>query len=110
MTKKDTSSPLAIVPAVLGLIGAAAAVLLALLTKSLICHGDSDTSCRTGLMNIQLLVALAGLIPLVAMLRASIQRKTMLAFGLFFIAILIYAAWAVLNDAAVHGWDNLKIF
>ena len=110
MARKDTSSQLAIVAAVLGLIGAAAAVLLALLTKSLICHGDSDTSCRTGLMNLQLLVALAGLIPLVAMFRASIQRKTRLALGLFLTAVLIYGAWAVLNDAAVHGWDNLKFF
>ena len=25
-------------------------------------------------------------------------------------AVLLYVAWALLNDAAVHGWDNLKVF
>lgn len=85
-------------------------VWIAVLTKSLICHGDTGTTCRDGLMSAQLLMAFAGLIPAGALLWASLRGKNRTALFCFIAVALAYLVWGLLNDAAVHGWGNLKVF
>jgi hypothetical protein len=102
-------SPIIVGISVLVGVGALVAVGVAYLTKGLIC-GDSIPGCRSGLMTGQLMVALAGLIPVGVMLWASLRGRYVLALLCFLAAVLLYLAWGVLNDAAVHGWDELKVF
>jgi hypothetical protein len=86
------------------------AVLAAFVTRQLICFGDAGTSCRLALMGVQLAVAVGGLVPAAMMVRAAVrgQRRAMLAW--LATAAVIYLGWGVLNDAAVHGWNNLGVF
>jgi hypothetical protein len=91
--------------------GAVCAFLLALfavwfgdLTKQLICYGDAGTSCRMGLMNAQLVAAVAGLLPAGGLVWAVWTKRRRLAVAIFVVGVAVYAGWGVLNDAAVHGW------
>jgi hypothetical protein len=40
---------------------------------------------------------------------ASVLRKKWLAGLALAVGVPLYLAWAVLLDAAVHGWDDLKL-
>lgn len=111
--EKRPSSPLLTAGAVAALIAALFAVWIADITKGLICEGDMQTAasaCRNTLMTTQLVVALAGLAPVSLLLYAVLRGHRKLALLYFVVAVLIYLAWGVLNDAAVHGWHDLKVF
>lgn len=80
------------------------AVWLANLTRELICYGDSGTACRMGLMNAQLIAAAAGLLPAGVLVWAVWSNQRRLAVVMLVVGVALYGGWAVLNDAAVHGW------
>lgn len=91
--------------------GAVCAFLLALvalwfadLTKQLICYGDAGTTCRMGLMNAQLIAAVAGLLPAAGLVWAVWIKRRRVAVAMLVVGVAVYGGWAVLNDAAVHGW------
>jgi hypothetical protein len=80
------------------------AVAVAALTKALICGGDAGTTCRTGLMTVQLLVAVGGLLPACGLVVAVLDDHPKAATLSLIAGIGMYAGWGVLNDAVVHGW------
>ena len=98
--------PAAVLGALTACFAALFAVFIAAIAKSLI----YETVCRNGLMTAQLIVAIAGLVPVGALFVAAVRGHRGLAFLTFILSVITYIAWGVLNDAAVHGWGNLKVF
>jgi hypothetical protein len=91
------------------IVGAALfAAFIAFITNALLSTGDAG-SHKTPLL-IWHIVALAGLLPAGAVVRALFRRKDRLAFVWVVIGMGVYLAWGVLNDASVHGWSNLAEF
>ena len=93
------------------LLGAAGAALFAAgLVEWLACEVESSEACeRHELAQLQLAVAIAAIAPtlvLAVALPTGKRRATLLGLAT---AVVFYATWAVLADAAVHGWDDLKI-
>lgn len=107
-TGSSPAHPIVIGGAVLVGLGACAAVLIAVLTEGLIC-GESG-ECRSGLMTAQLLIALLGLLPAGGLFWASLRGRYLIALVCFISVVILYLTWGVLNDAAVHGWDDLRVF
>lgn len=86
------------------------AVLLAVVTKLDLCDDGCVDGGRTSLLWTQLAVAVIGLVPAWGVVVALTHRRRVLAAALFGVSLLIYLAWGLFNDAAVHGWDNLRVF
>jgi hypothetical protein len=68
--------------------------------------GSHGTPLLTG----QLIVAIVGLLPAGLLAPALDRRDDLQAVVWLVIAIVVYLAWGVLNDASVHGWSNLQVF
>lgn len=89
---------------------AAAAFFVAGLIEWLACDVESSEACeRHGLAQLQLTVATAAIAPSLALAVAVLTRKRRTALLGLAAAIAFDAAWAVLADAAVHGWDDLRL-
>jgi hypothetical protein len=87
------------------LIGAAIAIALAWATYYVSCDEVTSDACDLrGLARAQLVVAVGGLVPALGMALAASRKRNALALVCFALAALVYAVWAFLNDAAVHGW------
>ena len=71
-----------------------------------ICQDPSPACERRGLLTAQFYLAVAGLIPVGVMTFAAVTKRRALAATAITIALLVYAVWTVLNDAAVHGWGE----
>ena len=41
------------------------------------------------------------------MLTATLDKRWQRAAASFALTLVNYVVWAILNDAAVHGWDDL---
>ena len=67
-------------------------------------------SHQTSLLVTQLIIAVVGLLPAGLFARALVRRKDLQAVVWLVIGTLVYLGWGLLNDAAVHGWEHLKIF
>jgi hypothetical protein len=50
-----------------------------------------------------------GLVPALALMVAAAVRKKWLAALALTVGLPLYLTWAVLLDAAVHGWDDLTL-
>ena len=73
---------------------------------------DSTTTeaCgRKGLATLQFLVACAGFVPVLVLARALWLRSSRLAWVALATTIVVYGLWALLNDAATHGWNQLSL-
>jgi hypothetical protein len=71
--------------------------------------GPSEACDRQQLANIQLGVALVALVPgsiFVWHVWRKQRRRALVSGALVFVA---YFTWALLADAAVHGWDELRL-
>jgi hypothetical protein len=94
----------------LSLLGAAAfSVLPSLAVQWLACENEGTEACsRQSLADVVPMVAVAGLLPAILLVwdawRGRRRALIWLAVGL-----AVYAFWAILLDAAVHGWDDLKL-
>jgi hypothetical protein len=97
------------------LITLAAAVLgsfVAYLTYALLCFGDSggSTMCPNGhpstTMTFQLVVGLLGVVPAAYFVFCVFRDRNRRAAAVLIGGLLMWAGWALLNDAAVHGWGG----
>ena len=95
--------------AIIAVFGACFAAFIAYATNA-IGSTDEAGSHQTPLLIAQLIVAVVGLLPAGLFARAIVRRKDSQAIVWLVIGLLVYLAWGVLNDAAVHGWGHLKIF
>jgi hypothetical protein len=109
--RKSMSSlplPLRVLGALLAFGAALAATFVAGVLDWLAC--ESGTCFREGLAHLQFVVALAGLVPTVILVVAFLIERSQLTRWSLGISLVTYLAWALLADAAHHGWDNLKLF
>jgi len=85
-------------------IGSLFVVFVALVTMTL-SAGDAGAH-GTPTLTAQLVIAVAAVIPPGLVVRALERRDDRQAVVWFRIGIVVYIAWGVLNDAAVHGWSH----
>jgi hypothetical protein len=90
--------------------GAVFGFLVAGVVNWLACENEGTPACsRQDLAFGQFILAIIGLVPaLVLLVAAALRRKRLAALALA-VGVPLYLAWAVLLDAAVHGWDDLKL-
>jgi hypothetical protein len=96
----------------LAAVGAAVfAAYLAAVLDWLTCESGPSEACdRKHLARLQLQIAVVGLAPTFAFAFAWIGGWRRVAVVMFILAVGTYLTWAVVADAAVHGWDDLKFF
>ncbi len=88
--------------------GAGFAVLVGWTVQWLACENEGTEACaRTDLALATYVLAIVGLVPAVVLLLAALFSKRRLAIGALAFGVLLYLSWALLLDAAVHGWDDL---
>lgn len=76
----------------------------------LACESEGTEACgRKDLAELQYGVAWAGLVPALVFSVAFLTRRRRTSLAAFLVAVAVYAAWALLADAAVHGWDDLRL-
>jgi hypothetical protein len=95
----------------LPLLGSAVfALLVAGAVNWLACENEGTPACdRQDLAFGQFVLAVIGLVPaFVLVVAVAVQKKWLAALALA-VGVPLYFAWAVLLDAAVHGWDDLKL-
>ena len=101
---------LALLASIGALCAAGFAVLVAGAVDWLACENEGTPACsRQELASTQLTVALVGLVPAVALLVAVALRRRRLAWLTLALGVAVYLTWALLVDAAVHGWDDLRL-
>jgi hypothetical protein len=90
--------------------GAGFAVLVGGAANWLACENQGTPACaRQDLASAQFALAIVGLIPSCLFVLAVLLRKHRLAIAALVLGIPLYVTWALLLDAAVHGWDDLKL-
>ena len=90
--------------------GAAFAFLVAGVVNWLACENEGTEACsRQDLASAQFILAIIGLVPALVLVIAAGLRKRRLAVLALAVGVPLYLAWAILMDAAVHGWDDLKL-
>jgi len=67
-------------------------------------NGDPDWTVVA-----QSVVSIIGLIGAGLMLRAFLEQRVGQALVWLVLALCLYATWAILLDAATHGWHKLKL-
>ena len=91
---------------------AAFGAFVAVTTHWVMCNGEigGSTMCPQGkptsTMTAQLVVVLIGLAPPLVMIVAAFANKRRAALAAVVVGLILWAGWAILADAAVHGWDS----
>jgi uncharacterized membrane protein len=86
------------------------AFLVAGVVDWLACENEGTPACsRQDLAFGQFILAVIGLVPALVLVVATALRKKRLAALALAVGVPLYLAWAGLLDAAVHGWDDLKL-
>jgi hypothetical protein len=90
--------------------GAAFAFLVAGVVNWLACENEGTPACsRQDLAFAQFILATIGLAPaLVLVIAAALGKKRIAALALA-VGVPLFLAWAFLMDAAIHGWDDLRL-
>jgi hypothetical protein len=79
------------------------------LVNWLACNEGTPACGRQDLASTQFTLATIGLVPaLVLVIAAALGKKRIAALALA-VGVPLYLAWALLMDAAIHGWDDLKL-
>jgi|SRR5215211_6534636 len=105
------SLALRIATALAAVAAAAFAAYFAAVLDWLACESGPSEACdRQDLARLQLQIALAGLAPTLAFAFVWIRGWRRVAVATFILVVGTYLSWAVVADAAVHGWDDLKFF
>lgn len=94
------------------LLGSLLALFVAYASKALLCVDEGEgVTCRTGLFTGQLLAAVVGVVIACALAYSVFVAKDRW-YAILSLLLLIAAllAFGLMNDAAVHGWDELKVF
>lgn len=90
--------------------GAVVAFLAAGLVNLLACENEGTPACsRQDLAFGQYILAMIGLVPALVLVVAAAVRKKWVAALALAVGVPLYLTWAVLLDAAVHGWDDLTL-
>jgi hypothetical protein len=90
--------------------GAAFAVLVGHTAHWLACENEGTPTCaRQDLAWATFVLAIVGLIPSFVLVLAALLAKRRLAVAAVVVGAPLYLAWAILLDAAVHGWDDLRL-
>jgi hypothetical protein len=90
--------------------GAGFAVLAGYAVNWLACENQGTPACaRQDLALAQFQLALVGLIPAFVLVFAVVLRKRRVAVAAVALGVTLYLTWALLLDAAVHGWDDLTL-
>lgn len=97
------------VGAVGAVLAACVAAFIAYATNGVLSTEESG-SHETPLLIAQAIVGLVGLLPVGLFARALVRRRDFQAVVWLCIGVVVYLVWGLLNDAAVHGWANLKVF
>jgi hypothetical protein len=102
---------IAVVLVALALLGGACfAAFVSAVWNWLACENQRTPACeRQDLASTALTVAIVGIVPAVALVAAAALGKRRLALVALVVGGATYIAWAVLLDAAVHGWDDLRL-
>jgi hypothetical protein len=95
--------PVVIAGAILAVLATGPAIFAAWLTRVNICGG----ACHNSLFDVQLVLAVVGLLPAGTLIYATWTGRRRLAVLSLVTGLVVYALWGLLNDAAVHGWANL---
>jgi uncharacterized BrkB/YihY/UPF0761 family membrane protein len=89
-------------------VAALVATVSAFATSSAACDPPGTPACgRQNLASWQLTLAVVGLVPAGLLVYAVASGRKRLALGALAAGVLCYLGWALLNDAAVHGWQHL---
>ena len=102
------ANPLAIAGASALVVVAIGAVVLAWATDFAICLQDITCEDR-GLKRAQLALAVLDVVPASLVVFAVLRRRPRLKWLAIATFLLSLAVWALLNDAATHGWDDLRL-
>jgi hypothetical protein len=89
--------------------GACFSVLPAWVATWLACENQGTPACeRKPLADAQFVVACVGVAPAILLVWDTVRRsrRALLWLGM---GVAIYAAWPLLLDAAIHGWDDVKL-
>jgi hypothetical protein len=74
------------------------------------CLEETSEACsRQGLASLQLAMAAVAAVPALGLAVSIVFGRRRAALVLVVVAAVAYASWAVLADAAHHGWDDLKV-
>ena len=111
MAKRVISSRVLSVIAALVLFGGAGfAVLVGGAVNWLACENEGTPACaRQGLASTQFTLAIVGIVPSFVLVLATFLGMRRLAIAALVLGVSLYVAWALLLDAAVHGWDDLTL-
>ena len=100
----------ALLAALVALGGACFAVLVATIVDWLACENEGSFACeRQDLASTQQMVAIAGLVPAIVLVVAVARGNRRLTALALVVGVPLYVGWAILVDAAVHGWDDLTL-
>jgi hypothetical protein len=76
----------------------------------LACENEGTEACgRADLAFAQYVLTIVGFVPALTLVVAAVLGKSRLAVAALAVGLPLYAVWAVLLDAAIHGWDDLKL-
>jgi hypothetical protein len=90
--------------------GAVLAVFVGAAANWLACENRGTPACaRQELASATLILALVGLVPAFVLVLAALLGKRRLAIAALVLGVPLYLAWALLLDAAEHGWDDLTL-
>jgi hypothetical protein len=109
-----TARPSSVAPAagaVGALVGSCVVLAVAWATSFVACLESTGTDAcgRKDLATVQLIVACVAFIPVLTLVYGVWVGRTRLAWFALANTVAVYALWALLNDAAVHGWDDLRL-
>lgn len=82
--------------------GALVACFFAWLTRRAVCEDGCPAHIRP-IFDLQLIVAIAGLLPVLVLVYATVSWRPKTAAVALVVGLAIYAGWGVLNNLAVHG-------
>ncbi len=103
---------LRVIGAIALLLAAAFGTLVAVVTLYALCRDGTHVSCLRGPsfeLVAQLVVATLGLGAAALLLANAVRDRPRRATRWLVVGLALYVGWAFLNDAAVHGWQSLRL-
>ena len=106
----EMTRAVALLAALVALGGACLWVLVNTAVDWLACENGETPACeRQDLASAQQAVAIIGLVPAVFLVVAGARGNRRLTVLALVVGVPLYVVWAILVDAAVHGWNDLTL-
>lgn len=106
---RETAAPLTIIGAALVLLLAVGGLAIGWSTDFVGCLNDDVCEDR-GLLRAQWLLAIVNVAVALVLMFTVVRRHRRASIGAALAFAFGFLVWAVLNDAATHGWDNLRLW